>query len=72
MLRISIGGLMVLVTIPAYAQGMPGGNEGMPGGKHRSHEQKAEEPKKKPDDKAYNSSLATMPDRKFDPWQNAR
>jgi hypothetical protein len=65
MLRIITAGLIVLVTIPAYAQGMPGG-------KHHSQEQKAEEPKKKPDDKGYNSSLAKIPDRKYDPWQNIR
>ena len=33
---------------------------------------KAEDSKKKPDDKGYNSSLAKMPDKKYDPWQNVR
>ena len=65
MLRIITAGFIVLVTIPAYAQGMSGG-------KHHTHEQKADEQKKKPDDKAYNSSLAKMPDRKYDHWQNIR
>jgi hypothetical protein len=71
MLRLITAGLIVFVTIPAYAQGMPGGMGGG-GGRHHSQEQKAEEPKKKPDDKGYNSSLAKIPDRKYDPWQNIR
>jgi hypothetical protein len=66
MLRIITAGFIVLVTIPAYAQGMSGGKM------HHTHEQKAEGQKKKPDDKGYNSSLAKMPDRKYDPWQNVR
>jgi hypothetical protein len=66
MLRIITAGFIVLVTIPAYAQGMSGGKT------HHTHDQKAEEPKKKPDDKGYNSSLAKIPDRKYDPWQNIR
>jgi hypothetical protein len=66
MLRIITAGFIVLVTIPACAQGMSGGKT------HHTHEQKADEQKKKPDDKGYNSSLAKMPDRKYDPWQNIR
>ena len=66
MLRIMTAGFIVLVTIPAYAQGMSGGKT------HHGHEQKAEDQKKKPDDKEYNSSLTKMPDRKYDPWQNIR
>jgi len=66
MVRIITAGLIVLVTIPAYAQGMSGGKT------HQPPEQKAEDQKKKPDDKGYNSSLAKMPDRKYDPWQNIR
>jgi hypothetical protein len=66
MLRIITAGLIVLVTMPAYAQGMSGGKM------HHAPEQKAEDQKKKPDDKGYNSSLAKMPDRKYDPWQNVR
>jgi hypothetical protein len=66
MVRIITAGFIVLVTIPAYAQGMSGGKM------HRQQEQKAEDQKKKPDDKGYNSSLAKMPDRKYDPWQNIR
>jgi hypothetical protein len=60
MLRITTALLIVLVTMPAYAQGMSGGKM------HHSHS------KKKPDDKGYNSSLAKMPDKKYDPWQNVR
>jgi len=66
MLRIITALLIVLVTMPAYAQGMSGGKM------HHSPEQKAEDSKKKPDDKGYNSSLAKMPDKKYDPWQNVR
>ena len=82
MVRIITAGFIVLATIPAYGQGMPGGNgQGMPGAsgqemsggkRHHGQEQKAEDQKKKPDDKGYNSSLAKMPDRKYDPWQNIR
>jgi hypothetical protein len=64
MLRIITAGLIVLMAVPAYAQGM--------GKRHHSEEQKADDQKKKPDDKGYNSSLAKMPDRKYDPWQNIR
>lgn len=66
MLRIISAILVALITIPAYAQGVPGGKT------RHSHEQKAEDQKRKPDDKGYNSSLAAMPDRKYDPWQNVR
>lgn len=66
MLRIITAVLIVSVAIPAYAQGMSGGRS------HHPPEQKAGEQKKKPDDKSYNSSLATVPDRKFDPWQKIR
>jgi hypothetical protein len=67
MVRIITAGFIVLVTIPAYAQGMSGGKT------HHQQEQKADDQKKKPpDDKGYNSSLAKMPDRKYDPWQNIR
>jgi len=66
MLRIITAGLIVLATMPAYAQGMSGGK------KHHASEQKAEDQKKKPDDKGYNSSLAKIPDRKYDPWQKIR
>lgn len=66
MLRIISAVLVALITIPAYAQGMPG--EKM----RHAHGQKAEDQKKKPDEKGYSSSLAKMPDRKYDPWQNIR
>lgn len=66
MVRIITAWLIVLVTIPAYAQGMSGGKM------HHPPEQKAGDQKKKPDDKGYNSSLAKMPERKYDPWQNIR
>ena len=65
-LRIITAGFVVLATIPACAQEMPTGRM------HHTHEQKAEDQKKKPDDKGYNSSLTKMPDRKYDPWQNIR
>jgi hypothetical protein len=57
--------MVVLTTVPAYSQGMPGG------GKH-SGSQKTEEPPKKADEKAYNSALRGLPDRKYDPWGGVR
>jgi hypothetical protein len=66
MSRIITALLIVLVTMPAYAQGMSGGKM------HHAREQNGEEPKKKPDDKGYDSSLAKMPNKKYDPWQSVR
>jgi len=56
---------IVLLAIPAHAQGGPGGR------KHRSSEQKTER-KPKADDKAYNKALSSLPDKKYDPWGNMR
>jgi hypothetical protein len=58
--------LVLLTSLAALAQGMPGGR-----GHHKS-DQQSEAPKKKPDDKAYNAAISTIPDRKFDPWKDAR
>jgi hypothetical protein len=66
MLRIITAVLVVSMTIPAYAQGMSGEK------KQHAADQNAQDQKKKPDDKGYNSSLAKIPDRKYDPWQNIR
>jgi hypothetical protein len=75
--------LVVLATMasgaaPISAQTMGGegmGGAGAGGGKgHRgSQDQKADaKPKPKVDEKAYNSALTGIPDRKFDPWRGAR
>jgi hypothetical protein len=58
--------LVLLMALPAIAQGMPGGKG------HHGSGQKADAPKKKPDDKAYNAAISGIPDRKFDPWRDAR
>jgi hypothetical protein len=58
--------MAALLTVPAYCQGMSGGK------KHRGQEQKTEEQKKKPDDKAYNAAVSRIPNQKYDPWQIVR
>jgi len=63
----TLAALMVaLVAVPAYCQGAPGGK------KNRGQEQKPEAQTKKPDDKAYNAALSTIPNQKFDPWRVVR
>src|ERR1700751_5050016 len=57
---------VLLMALPAIAQGMPGGKG------HHGSGQKADAPKKKPDDKAYNAAISGIPDRNFDPWRDAR
>jgi hypothetical protein len=56
---------ITLLTVPAYSQGTSGG-------KRHHGEQKTEAQKKKPDDKAYNSALRSLPDRPYDPWREVR
>ncbi len=57
---------MVLLALPAYAQGGPGGR------KHNGSEQKTGEHKPKVDDKAYGRALSSLPDQKYDPWKDMR
>jgi len=55
---------IALLTVPACAQGMGGM------GKHsQSSDQKTDQPKKKVDEKGYNSALGAIPDKKYDPWR---
>jgi len=55
-----------LATVGAQAQGM-GGH------KHQNQTDKTDPQKRKPDDKAYNAALKSVPDKpKPDPWQGAR
>jgi len=63
-----------LVTVSAQAQGTGGmGGGGMGGGhKHQKQTDKSDPQKPKADDKAYNAALKSLPDKPFDPWQNAR
>ena len=59
---------IVLLTLPAYSQGM-GGQKRQP-----PPEQKRDPDKKKVDDKAYNDAVSRIrpPDTKPDPWKNVR
>lgn len=61
-----VAATIALLTVPACAQGMSGGRG------HHKTDQKSEEQKKKPDDKAYTSALGRIPDRKYDAWQGVR
>ena len=59
--------MMLLLTVPASAQGMQGG------GKHHQSENKPDAEKKpKVDENGYKSSLSRMPDGKYDPWRTMR
>ena len=57
---------VALLTVPAYFKGMPGGK------RHHGQEQKTDEQKKKPDDRAYNAAISRIPDQKYDPWKIVR
>ena len=62
--------MMLMLTVPASAQGMPGGGGA---GKHHQSENKADAEKKpKVDENGYKSSLSKMPDGKYDPWRTMR
>ena len=61
---------IVALTVPAYSQG-----RGKGGGRHApSSPQQTEEQKKKAAEaeKAYQSAIDRIPDKKFDPWGNMR
>jgi len=53
---------MVLLTLPASAQG----KGGPPG------EKKQTETKPKVDDSAYKNALGNLPNKKYDPWKDMR
>jgi hypothetical protein len=75
---------MVLLTTPSHSQetsgaqgaSAPGGTPGSPGGSrgkgHRGSEQKTTAQKPKVDEKAYQSALDRMSDKKYDPWHDLR
>jgi len=58
---------IVALTAPAYSQG-----RGKGGGRHAPSQQQSEEQKKKAAEaeKAYQSAIDKIPDKKFDPWGN--
>jgi hypothetical protein len=60
---------IVALTAPAYSQG-----RGKGGGRHAPSPQQSEEQKKKAAEaeKAYQSAIDKIPDKKFDPWGNMR
>jgi hypothetical protein len=71
--------MVALGAAPVLAQMMGGGGTGGGGtagskGHRGSQEgQKTDaKPTPKVDEKAYNSALSGIPDRKFDPWKSAR
>ncbi len=67
---------IVMLMLPASAQGISGG-QGLSGGKrHRGQApqtSEAEKQKRKADDAAYKAALDKIPNQqKADPWRNAR
>jgi hypothetical protein len=71
--------MMALGAMPVSAQTMGGGGTGggsMGGGKGHRGSQEGQKTDAKPtpkvDEKAYNSALSGISDRKFDPWKSAR
>jgi hypothetical protein len=61
----------VLLAESSYAQATGGGS----GGGRKRHEQKADKPTAqtpKADEKAYNATLKSLPDKPFDPWRGTR
>ena len=54
---------IVLLALPAYAQG----KGGPPGG-----DKKQTETKPKIDDSAYKNALGNLPNKKYDPWKDMR
>jgi hypothetical protein len=71
--------MVALGAAPVSAQMMGGGGTGgggMGGGKGHQGSQEGQKSDAKPtpkvDEKAYNSALSGIPDRKFDPWKSAR
>ena len=61
--------MVALGAAPALAQ-MMGGGKGHRGS--QEGQKNDAKPKPKVDEKAYNSALSGMPNRKFDPWKSAR
>jgi hypothetical protein len=70
--RLLIAGLaLALMLTCAQAQvQFPGANAGANAKKAEQQEQKAVKPKA--DEKAYNSALGNIPDKRYDPWRGVR
>jgi hypothetical protein len=69
----TIAMIVVMLTLPAYAQQR--GGAAMPNPNVKTDAQKAmEEKQRKADEKAYNESVSRIPDReqKLDPWGKIR
>jgi hypothetical protein len=70
--------MVALGAAPVFAQmtGGGGADGGMGNGKGHRGSQEGQKPDAKAtpkvDEKAYNSALSGIPDRKFDPWKSAR
>ena len=60
---------VVLLTVPAFSQGMQGMSHGS---KHRGADQKAQPVQNKANEKDYKSALDRLPDQKSDPWGTIR
>jgi hypothetical protein len=73
MRTLTIAAVIVLLAMPAYAQGQGGMNFPKPGTK-TDQEKAAEEKQRKAEEKAYKDSVSRVPDKeqKFDPWGNMR
>jgi hypothetical protein len=62
---------LALLTQNCYAQAGGGGS----GGGQKQHQQKTDKPAAqtpKADEKAYNATLKSLPNKPFDPWRGAR
>jgi len=73
--RLLIAGLaLALMLTCAHAQlgggQLPGANIGEKASKAEQQGQKAVKPKA--DEKAYNSALGNIPDKRYDPWRGVR
>jgi hypothetical protein len=59
-----------LGQVPGQLGQVPGANVGANTSKAEQQEQKAVKPKA--DEKAYNSALGNIPDKRYDPWRGVR
>jgi hypothetical protein len=76
-MKSAIGKLIITILATAmlaessYGQATGGGS----GGGRKRHEQKADKPTAqtpKADEKAYNATLKSLPNKPFDPWRGTR
>jgi long-subunit fatty acid transport protein len=71
--RLLIAGLalaLMLTSAQAQLGQVPGANVGANASKAEQQGQKAVKPKA--DEKAYNSALGNIPDKRYDPWRGVR